>query len=113
MLTDSELIRREQRKTVFRVVPPSDWRMLLRQRTNVLVTGPGPALDAFIRMARAELREPVVACNRGQLSPLTEDMATVIIPEVDALSVADQRRLCEWLERRPPEQFQVISLTSE
>ena len=47
------------------MVPPDDWRTLLRTRANVLVTGPQEALTAFVRAARSELIEPIrsVVCS--------------------------------------------------
>lgn len=112
MLTDSELIRREQRKTVFRVVPPSDWRVLLHQRTNVLVSGPKTALDAFVRMAQSEMREPILSSTGGRLPPLDDDLQTLIISDVASLSDANQKRLRQWIERHPDLHPQIIALTS-
>ena len=112
MLTDSELIRREHRKPVFRVTPPADWRMLLRKRTNVLVTGPDTALGAFVRMAQSEMREPILSCSGARLPAMDGDIKTLIIADVSTMSGANQKRLREWLEQQPERDRQVIALTS-
>jgi len=110
MPTDSEILRRDQRGVRFRLTPPSDWRETLRIGANVLVTGPNDALGAFLQAARTELREPI-RTGVGEL-PALDDVRTVILTQVDALTGADQQRLQRWLDERRTENVQVLSLTS-
>jgi Sigma-54 interaction domain len=111
MPTDSQILRRQQHRPSFRTVPSSDWRELLRTRVNVLVTGPAIALTAFREMALQELREPVKFC-RASLPCFEEQVATLILDEIDALGEADQRRLLRWIAERENAGTQIISLTS-
>ena len=112
MLTDSDIIRRHQRKLTFRLVPPTDWRTILNTRANVLVTGPKDALAVFLQTARSEMRDPIRTSGPG-LPPFLDGARTLIISEVDALTVADQQRLRRWFDERKNADVQVISATSE
>jgi hypothetical protein len=112
MRTDSEILRRHQRGLNFRVVPPSDWRATLRMRANVLVTGPDDALEAFLHMARSEMREPIRSSSGPALPPFLDGVRTLILTEIDALTDADQRRLGSWFDERRHADVQVVSLTS-
>ena len=112
MLTDSEIIRRHQRNLTFQLVPPTDWRIILRTRANVLVMGPKDALAAFLRTARSEMRDPI-RTSGATLPPFLEGARTLILTDVDTLSCADQQRLRRWFDERQNADVQVISLTSE
>ena len=57
MLTDSEILRRQQRGQSFRFVPSADWRATLGLRANVMIAGPKSALDALLEAAMPELRD--------------------------------------------------------
>jgi hypothetical protein len=61
MLTDSEILRRDQIGPGFRVVPLENWRAHVRTRSNLLVTGPAAALSPFVQAARSEMREPIAS----------------------------------------------------
>jgi hypothetical protein len=111
MLTDSEILRRHQRGQSFQVVPSTDWRATLGLRSNVMITGPKSALDAFLKAAGPELREPVRSAG-GTLPPLLDGVRTLILTDVDRLDGAEQRRLRRWFEERGNIDVQVISLTS-
>jgi hypothetical protein len=111
MITDSEIRRREQRRPNFKITPTSDWRALLRTRANVLVTGPKDALDAFIEMARPEMREPVRSADRS-LPPFLDGSRTLILAEVDALEQTDQQRLRRWFDDRRNCDVQIVSLAT-
>jgi hypothetical protein len=112
MLTDSDILRRGQRKPTFRLVPPTDWRVILRTRANVLVTGPKDALTAFLQTARSEMRDPIRTSGPA-LPPFLDGVRTLILSEVDALASTDQQRLRRWFDERRNADVQVISLTSE
>lgn len=112
MLTDSEIIRRHQRKLTFRIVPPTDWRMILHTRANVLVTGPKDALAVFLQTVRSEMRDPIRTSGPG-LPAFLDGARTLILSEVEALTAADQQRLRRWFDERQNADVQVISTTSE
>lgn len=111
MLTDSQILRRNQRGLNFRLVPPTDWRATLRIGANVLVTGPRDGLAAFLEMARAEMPEPVWSSGHG-LPAVLDEVRTLILTEIDALDGADQQRLLRWFDERRDPELQVVSLTS-
>jgi len=110
MPTDSEILRRHQRGSHFRLTPPSDWRETLRIGANVLVTGPNDALAAFLQAARSELREPI-RTGEGVLPPL-DGVRTLVLTALETISGADQQRLQRWLDERRNEDVQVLSLAS-
>jgi hypothetical protein len=110
MPTDSEILRRHQIGLKFRLVPLENWRAHMRTRANVLVTGPAPALSAFIETARPEMREPIASVAGS--TPLFVDGRTLILTEIDALDAPGQRRLMQWVNEPRNLHTQVISLTS-
>jgi Sigma-54 interaction domain len=112
MLTDSDIIRRHQRKLTFRLVPPTDWRVILRTRANVLVTGPKDALAVFVQTARSEMRDQIRTSGPG-LPPFLDGARTLILNDVDALPATDQQRLRVWFDERQNADVQVISVTSQ
>ncbi len=111
MLTDSEILRRQQRAASFKFVPPIDWRATLRLRTNVLVTGPNDALVPFLERARGEMREPIRSTAHA-LPPFLDGFHTLVMTEIELLDAADQQRLRHWFEERRNTDVQVVSLTS-
>jgi len=111
MPTDSEILRRDQRRPLFRLTPPSDWRATLRIGANVLVTGPNDALAAFLQMARSEMCEPIRTAS-ASLPSSFDGVRTLILTDVDALNGEDQLRLRGWLDERRNEEVQVVSATS-
>ena len=111
MLTDSEILRRTQRRATFRVVPTTDWRAILRTRANVLITGPTAALSAFAAMARSEMREPIRSAGPA-LPALLGGAQTLILTDVDALDRDSQQRLARWLDRQPGAQVVALSSTN-
>lgn len=111
MLTDSEILRRAQRRATFRVVPTDDWRALLRRRTNLLVSGPAEALTAFVQMARSEMLEPIRSAA-SVLPQALDGARTLILTDVGALDGHNQQRLIGWLDELENREIQIVSLTS-
>ena len=112
MPTDSEILRWQQGRTGFRLVPFEDWRALLKTGANVLVTGPEGALTAFVKAARAELTAPIVTV--GSPDPLQFDAArTVILTDVHTCSAERQQELKRWMNEAGRLRAQVLSLTTE
>lgn len=95
------------------VVSPcgSAWRALLRLRVNVLVSGPGRALDLFITSAYGAMQSPicVVPC-RDRLT--LKRGGTLVLRDVDALTRSEQARLYAWLEDPANMSTQVVSVTT-
>jgi hypothetical protein len=110
MPTDSEILRRHQLGLKFRLVPLEDWRTHIRTRANLLVTGPAPALSAFIETARSEMREPIASVAGS--TPLFVDGRTLILAGIDALDAPGQRRLLQWINEPRNLHTQIVSLTS-
>jgi hypothetical protein len=111
MLTDSEIRRRTQHRPTFQLVPSCDWRALLLTRANLLVNGPKDALEAFVHMARPEMREPIRTAAAA-LPPFLVGARTLILGEVEALERRDQLRLRRWFDERQNKDVQVVSLTT-
>src|SRR5215471_2620809 len=111
MLTDSEILRRHQRGSTFRVVPSTDWRATLRLRANIMVAGPRDALAAFVEAAQPELREPIRLANAA-LPPVLDGFRTLILTDVDRLDLLDQQRLRDWFDQRRNTDIQIIALTT-
>lgn len=111
MQTDSEILRRYQRRPAFRVVPSSDWRAIIRKRTNVLVIGPKAAQAAFLRLAQSEMREPIKSVGDA-LPSIPDGVQTLVLTEVDALDRAQQKKLATWLSEREAQDVQIISLAT-
>jgi hypothetical protein len=111
MLTDSEIRRRTQHRRTFQMVPSCDWRALLLTRANLLVNGPKDALEAFVQMARSEMREPIRS-SVAALPPFLVGARTLILAEVEALERRDQLRLRRWFDERQNKDVQIVSLTS-
>ena len=111
MLTDSEILRRAQRRATFRVVPTADWRALLRRRTNVLVSGPAEALTAFLQIARSEMRDPIRSASSA-LPHALDGARTLILTDVGSLDGGSQQRLVRWLDELENREMQIVSLTS-
>jgi hypothetical protein len=109
MRTESELLQRQQRPK-FRLVSPADWRVLVRTRANVLVSGPKDALTAFAHAARPELREPIgsVACS----APVFLEGHTLILGDVHTLDDVGQQRLMLWIDEPRNADMQIIALSS-
>jgi hypothetical protein len=111
MLSDSEIIRRHQRGGTFQIVPPTDWRSMIRTRGNLLVKGPNDLLRAFLQTARPEMREPIRSADAG-LPPFLDGVRTLILTDIEALTGTDQQRLLRWFNEDRHHDVQVISLTS-
>lgn len=107
-MTDFVRQRRPPLQASFRLATSDDWRALLRTRANVLVSGPKMALAAFVSAAHSEMREPI-----SSIADATSSFCegrTLILPEVDALDDAAQRRLIQWMNEPRNANTQIISL---
>jgi len=89
-----------------------DWSVLLHTRPNMLVTGPGAAVEAFIRAVTPHLRSPVQSFAGGALPPRLPTDGTLILRDVDGLDGDQQQRLVLWLDEPQNGHTQVISITA-
>ena len=82
-------------------------------RANVLLIGPDGAIAYLLDTLLPDLREPMGRWCSGQelLLPPTVSIQTLLVRDVGAMLVADQRRLHEWLHEASST-TQVISTTS-
>jgi transcriptional regulator of acetoin/glycerol metabolism len=91
---------------------PEDCRLARSAGVNLLVVlseGVNPNLAEWLL---AELAQPVVTWRPGErlMLPHAAQARTLILHDVGALSIPDQRRLLEWLERAAG-RTQVVSTT--
>jgi hypothetical protein len=91
----------------------SDLNVARATRANVLVVGPEPLVKNVLKLvAPAARHDGLVQSGGGRLhlpSPLGQ--STVVVQDVDALTIAEQRQLLEWLDA-PTTRTQVISTAS-
>ena len=88
-----------------------EWRILRAHRLNVLLEGPAIATTAVLRLLQPHLPEPIRwhQPRRALRFPSVETGA-LILKDVTALSLDDQRRLLEWIVRTGS-QTQIVSTT--
>ncbi len=96
--------------------PPShsalDWHTLKTARCNVLVTGIADAVERSLAALLPHLEQPVWCWTLDTVLPSTGDVRTLIIRNVDALSVNQQRELSSWLEQSAGARTRVVSTTT-
>jgi hypothetical protein len=70
-------------------------------RVNMLLVGPGDVVEKALETLAPSVRTPVASWRPGEhfVLPLTTSIGTMIFRNVDALGLAEQRLLAEWLER--------------
>ncbi len=89
-----------------------DWRAYVRTRANVLVSGPRSVLAAFCETCRQDLQSPVADCDASELRHV-DRCRTLVLWNVEQLTVEGQRALAAWLEEADASGVQVVSLTTE
>lgn len=90
---------------------PEDCRLARAAGVNLLIVIPH-GTNGFAELLMAELARPVVAWRPGErlMLPQAAQTGTLLLHNVGALSLHDQRYLIEWLERAAG-QTQVVSTT--
>ena len=76
----------------------SEWRLLQETHPNVLVIGPSVVMDDALRALTGVCRHPVsvrLPTNFGL--PAASDSGTLILRDVERISVSDQSKLMAWL----------------
>ena len=88
-----------------------EWRILRAHRLNVLLEGPAIATNAVLRLLQPNLPEPIRWLQPQQALTLpSEATGALIVRDVTALSLDDQRRLLDWIVRTGS-QTQIVSTT--
>ncbi len=79
-----------------------EWRSVCNSNCNVLLEGPGPAMESVLRMLRPRMLEPVVWTEPTGLGDTLElpagQVGTVVLRAVGDLSLTQQTRLLGWLD---------------
>jgi transcriptional regulator of acetoin/glycerol metabolism len=92
---------------------PEDCRLARAAGVNLLIVIPEGTNATLTDLLVAELVQPIVTWRAGErlVLPQASQTGTLILRDVGALSLTDQRRLIDWLERAAG-QTQVVSTTS-
>jgi hypothetical protein len=90
---------------------PEDCRLARSAGVNLLIVVP-EGTNGFAALLTADLATPVVAWRPGErlMLPQAAQTGTLLLHNVGALSLHDQRYLIEWLERAAG-RTQVVSTT--
>jgi transcriptional regulator of acetoin/glycerol metabolism len=91
----------------------NDWDLACAARVNLLLMGREDATRTFVDTLRPSLRAPVLTVRAGESLALVapDKVGTMILCDICAFGLADQRRLLVWLEDADGG-TQVISTTS-
>ena len=89
-----------------------DWSVVLHARPNMLIVGPGAAVDAFIGAVTPHLRAPVRPFVCPALPSNLPVDGTLILRSVDALDAHQQQGLARLLDESQSRHTQVISITA-
>ena len=92
---------------------PEDCRLARAAGVNLLVITSGATNKTLAELLVAEVAQPIIAWRPGEplALPQSAQTRTLILHDVGALPLLEQRRLIEWLERDAG-QTQVVSTTS-
>jgi hypothetical protein len=92
---------------------PEDCRLARAAGVNLLLVIPPGTNATLTDLLVSELVQPIITWRPGEplVLPNGTQTGTLILREVGALSLPDQRRLLEWLERAAG-QTQVVSTTA-
>ena len=93
---------------------PEDCRLARSAGVNLMVVVPSDhrRVDRLLGELLAEAAQPIVTWQAGErfVLPVAAQTGTFVLHNVGALTLADQRRLIDWLERAAG-RTQVISAT--
>lgn len=80
-------------------IPTDSWQVLQAARPNVLVIESNPQRRRLTLEALLEgCREPVWRCERPSLALPTSHVGTLVVPDVNQLTLDEQRTLLAWAE---------------
>ncbi len=95
------------------VLPPEDSRLVHSARVNLLLKGTEAMIDMVLSAIRSDLCAPVTSWRPGEsltLPPITQD-GTIILHDIDSLTLEEQRCLSDWLQNSPC-RTRIISTTT-
>ena len=80
---------------------PEDWTLACNARVNVFLMAGEERTRSLIQTLRPYLKKPVVTVQAGGplALPPKEQVGTLILYDVDELTLDDQRHMFQWLER--------------
>ena len=85
----------------------AEWRS---PQHNVLLEGPHESIAAVLRLLTPHLCAPVICVRAEEPIELpVSDPGTLVLRDVDRLSIGDQARLLAWIDVRP--RTQIVSTT--
>ena len=92
---------------------PDDCRLARAAGVNLLVMTSGSTNKNLAELLVAEVAQPIITWRPGEplMLPQSAQTRTLILHDVGALPLLEQRRLIDWLERDAG-QTQVVSTTS-
>ena len=89
-----------------------DWSVVLQTRPNMLIIGPGAAVDAFIGAVTPHLLGPVRSLVCPDLPSNLPGDGTLILRSVDSLDPNQQQRLARLLDEPRGSHTQLICITT-
>jgi sigma-54-interacting transcriptional regulator len=98
--------------SVMRTGLAPEWLIVRAHHPNVLLTGSPATIDTVLATLRSSLWVPVYQWGPGTALPARGDVATLLIRDVDTLSLEQQRALLFWLDPAAHSRPQVISTTA-
>ncbi len=91
-------------------IPTDSWQVLQAARPNVLVIDPDPQHRARTVEAILEgSREPVWRCPATPFALPPDTVGTLVVPDVERLTLEQQRELLAWAESHRTTQLVSIS----
>lgn len=90
-----------------------DWQAMGMPRVNLLLIGTDAVIRQVLETLLLELREPIAHWCPGEplVLPMVTRTGTMILHDVGALRLDEQRRLLTWLERAAG-RTQIVSTTT-
>jgi hypothetical protein len=75
------------------------WCVPWKAPVNVLLVAPDDLAETFVKALRLDCLQPITMWHSGSLLvlPPAGDTGTLILRDVGALTLDDQRSLCDWL----------------
>jgi len=91
---------------------PEDCRLARAAGVNLLIVTSGAGNEALAELLVAEVAQPIISWRPGEplMLPQPAQARTLILHDVGALPLLEQRHLIDWLERGGG-QTQVVSTT--
>lgn len=89
-----------------------EWLLVRTRRPNTLITGSHATLDVLMASLRPSLQDPVFHWSPETALPTADEAGTLLIRDVAALSLEQQRTLLAWLDTASAGHPQVVCTTA-